>query len=409
MSGDEDLDGILTLEGPLLEMVYAALCVARGEVVAPRYETLGVFHDILLRTETGYVVGECLGEPNVSETKLGVFRDSVLRLNERLLAAQDKPVREARLVSLTSPEEWTPATQETFLRLREELSRAAIVLTFVGPKKIVYDAVSSSILGLGLRENNIFFVGPGEWAVRYDPATSRYQVGGSSIDFLQFRKLPQSIMPREYWSASYRPIFEEYANFTGSPLPEWFSWEVPDRIGVTWKSVAQVKRAIMHSFLNEGRTLVYDDPVGFVTRRDFGKNAYYTVNLVYHKPIIDRSDAVRIEKEVARLVDAAKANGLIQEELDVYSRLFTDTVTFAYSYWTRSKYRSYHGKIAYTEIHRGEEVLMEALNSGTLGLKLLHGRLTLSTDEGPNTLKIVQGGLHWESADRARYPAVAGS
>lgn len=402
---EEDLLGTLTLEGPLLEMAYAALCLNKGESVVPRYETMGVFHDILIKHEEGYIIGECLGQPKVSAEKLNLFRGQIDKLNERLKAIGDHPITEARIVSLSTVDEWPADTRDALSQLEEYLKSKSIEFTCVGPKRILYDVISNTILGFSFFDNKIFFVGPGQWAIRYNPAVSKYRLGGSSIDFNAFRRLPHSFMPRTYWSQVHRKIFEEYATISLEPLPEWFDWSMPDNLGVSWRSVEQIKNAVMESFINQNRDLIYDGRSGFITRRNLKKNPYYTVNLVYHKRMIDGDDAINIETETKELIATAKKEGKITEDLDFFNRIFTDTVTFEYSYWAKSTYMRNHGKANYTEINRGEEVLMEALNSGALGLKLVGGRITFSTEESPNTLKIVNGGLHWESELRGEYPA----
>lgn len=405
MSAEEDLEGYLTLEGPLLEMAYAALCVTRGERVVPRYETMGIFHDILIREDNGYVIGECLGQPVVSAEKIALYGESVLKLNERLKAVKDDPLTEARIISMSLPEEWPVESRDMLARITEDLGKESINLNFVEPKRILYDVISNSILGMSLLDNHIFFVGPGEWAIRYHPSVSKYQIGGSKINFQEFRKLPHSFMPRIYWSPAHRKIFEEYAGFSREPLPEWFSWEPPERIGIRWKSVQQIKDAIINSFIHENRELIYESSSGFITKRMLKKNPYYTANLIYHKPVMDSEDAINIQNGMKELIQSARDDGSVSEDLEIYSRIFTDTITFTHSYWAKSKYSSYHGKVSYTEINRGEDVLMEALNNEILGLKLVGGRITLSTEETPNTLKIVSGGLHWESELRDVYPA----
>ncbi len=405
MAAEEDLEGCLTIEGPLLESAYAALCVSRGENVVPRYETMGVFHDILIKEEEGYVVGECLGAPVVSPEKLSMFREEVLKLNERLKAVKDNPVTEARLIGMSTPEEWPEESREMLRKLEEDLGRESIELVFLEPKRVLYDVISNSIIGLSLFDNHIIFVGPGEWAIRYNASVSKYRIGGSSIDFQEFRKLPHSFMPRIYWAGTHRKIFEDYSRFSGEPLPEWFNWSLPDNLGIRWRSVEQIKDVIIHSFTGDRRELIYDGKAGFITRRNLKKNPYYTANLIYHKPLIDSEDAINIDKAMIDLIDSARAEVGIDEDLEFYNRIFTDTVTFTHSYWAKARYKSYHGKVSYTEINRGEDLLMESLNSGVLGMKLSGGRITLSSEESPNTMKIVNGGLHWESELRDVYPA----
>lgn len=405
MTAEEDLEGFLTIEGPILEMAYAALCITRDEKVVPRYETMGVFHDILIHQEDGYVVGECLGSPLVSVDKLTQFRDQVMKLNDRLIAVKDDPIIEVRIISMTTIDEWDNEAKEALKKLEIELDELDIDLKFIGPKRIVYDLISNSILGMRLYDNHIFFVGPGEWAIRYDPKVSKFQIGVSSIDFNEFKKLPHSFMPRDYWGKQHRKIFEEYAEFSHEPLPEWFKWEIPDNMGIRWKSVEQIKNAIIHSFSKESRDLVYESNTGFITLRRLKKFPYYTANLVYHQKVIDSDDAINLEKGMTSLIEDAKEAGKITEDLDFYNRIFTDTVTFTHSYWLKARYKSYHGKVSYTEINRGEDVLMEAFNSGVLGFKIISGRMVLSLEDSDSNLKIVNGALHFESVSREIYPA----
>ncbi len=405
MSAEEDLDGFLTLEGSLLEMVYAALCVSRGEKVVPRYETMGVFHDILIHDRDSYVIAECLGEPVVSTDKIASFRESVLTLNERLREVGDDTIHEARIVTMSMPEDWETGSADVMAKLKDDFSADGIQLNLIEPKRVLYDLISNSILGMALYDNHIYFVGPGEWAIRYQPSVSKYRIGISNINFPEFRQLPHSFMPRIYWSKGHRKVIEEYSLFSKEPLPEWFNWSPPYHLGITWKSKEQIKNAIIHTYINDRRQLLYESSSGFLTKRMLKKNSYYTANLVYHKPVMTGDDAIDLDKEMNELVSSARKEGKISEELDFYSRIFTDTITFTHSYWANSLYNRNRGKVSYTEIHRGEDVLMEALNNEVLGMKLSGGRIALSTEDSPNTMKIVQGGLHWESEHREVYPA----
>ena len=70
MSDYDHLEGHLTVEGPLLELAYAASCLAKGEDVVPRLETLGIYHDVFIRSSKGYTFCECDGELRISQDKL---------------------------------------------------------------------------------------------------------------------------------------------------------------------------------------------------------------------------------------------------------------------------------------------------------------------------------------------------
>ena len=105
------------------------------------------------------------------------------------------------------------------------------------------------------------------------------------------------------------------------------------------------------------------------------------------------------------MIEEFRNSGEMSEDLDFYFRLFSDTMTFSHLYWTKAKFRTPRGEVAYTEIKRGDDVLAEVLNSGDLGLKLDENRIMLSLEEGPNILSLVRGSLQWESSKEGTYPA----
>ena len=405
MNSNEDLDGTLTVEGPLLEMAYAALCVTRGEEVVPRQETLGVYHDIFIRGNKGHVFCECDGQGEISEEKIILFRDEVLKLNSLMLKEGQLPVTEARFVVMLPRREWGDNANELMESARDSLSEQGIKLTIVEPKRLLYDLISSSVLGFILIDNHIIFVGPGHWAIRYNPSVSKFMFGESSIDLEKFRQLPQSFMARDYWNERHKDVYAEYTTIYREGLPEWFSWKFPEKFGIRWSSPEQMAKALLKAYSRNGRVIVHTDDRGFVSLRKLKKNSYYAANLVYQNEIIGSEDAVNIDADLSRLIEDFRNSGNMAEDLDFYFRLFTDTITFSHRYWTKAKFKSHNGEVSYTEIHRGEDVLMETLNSGDLGLKLNRNKVKFTLEESPDSLTLVRGALQWESSEEGTYPA----
>lgn len=402
---EEDWAGHLTVEGWLLEMAYAALCVSRGEQVVPRYETLGVIHDVLLENNDGYVFCECVGESGISIEKLNLLENSIITLNSRFRDFNNgKEVVEARLVSTEEVSAWNEEQRNRLEEIRHNLSENSVTLKVESGKRLLYEFISRSIIGFGMIDNKIFFAGPNERAIRYDASRSRFQYGESQINFQEFRKIPQSFLPRDYWSQRYRDVFDETASSESEAIPEWFSWDFPTKFGIRWKSQDQMKTALKEVLRKRGTELVYENRMSFLTHRRVNKSGYYTANVIYSGSHMHRNDGFMIRDELITLIKSAKAHSAMNREHEAYLRVFTDTTTFSPDYWSTLGYSSYNGKVVYPEIVRGDEVLMDSLNYGILGLKLTGNKVTLSTSDSSDVMKLESGALKWESGEQT-YPA----
>lgn len=405
MTDQADWSGYLTLEGPLLEMAYAALCISRGENVVPRYETLGVIHDVLVEEKEGYAFCECAGQPEITEEKLKLFEKEVLDLDKKLAEMGEKCVRSARFISMVGSGEWREESRDLLEEIRQKFADNSIELVIENPKKTLYELISRSIIGLRIMDNKVFFVGPGEWAVRYDAKSSRFKFGESDIEFEKFRKMPQSFLPRDYWTRRYRESFVEYALSSMESIPEWFSWEYPNSFGIRWNSRDQIRKAIMASEEKSGRKIVEESDDGFITLTQIKKMNYYTASVVYHSDRIIKESGPEIERSFSKLIESAIENSTISLEGDILYRIYTDTVTFSPNFWSTVKDRVYDGHVEQPGMKRGDDVILETLNSGVIGFKLANGRITLSLEEGKNTLMLDTGALKWETEKEGAYPA----
>lgn len=405
MSEFQDLEGNLTVEGALLELAYAALCVAKGEEVVPRLETLGVYHDVFIRSSKGHIFCECDGEPEVSQKKIDLFIREVLKLNSLLRSQEELPIIEARFISMVPVSQWKQESSEQLEVARIKFEEQGIRLVLVEPKRLIYDLISTSVLGFILLDNHIILVGPGHWAIRYDASISRFVYGESAIDLGKFRELPQSFLARDYWNERHKAIYSEYAKITLENLPQWFSWKYPDNFGIRWKSSQQMAEAILKAYSKNGRIIVHLGKSGFISLRKLKRGSYYAVNLIFKGTVIGAGEAEDMDRQLLNMISDFRESGNMSEDLDFYFRIFTDTTTFSHLYWTTAKFRTHKGEVSYTEIHRGDDVLLEVLNSGDLGIKTDGNKLCLSMEEGPSTLSLVRGSLQWESSKEGTYPA----
>ena len=405
MEDHDDLQGTLTIESSLLEMGYAALCISRGEEVLPRMETLGVYHDVFIQTPKGYVFGECTGQGILTAEKITMFRDSVLKLNGLLVSRNEKPILEARFITMLSRKDWGENIVSLMEETENEFRKTGITLTLIEPKRLIYDLISSSVIGMILLDNHILFVGPANWAIRYNASISRFVFGMASIDMEKFRKLPQSFMSREHWNERHKKLYTLYAKMTKESLPEWISWKFPANFGVTWKSSEQMACAILKSNFIRDENVVYVGDTGFITFRKLAKRSFYVANVIYSSESIGPDDTVEIDRRLAGLIEEFRNETKIEGDFVAYSRFFTDTVDFSHQNWAKSKFRMQDGEISYTEVHRGDDVLLETLNSGSLGFKTRGNHVVLSLTEGADTMTVVRGSLQWESSKEGTYPA----
>ncbi len=400
-----DLEGELTIEGPLLEAAYTAFSITKGEEIVPRKETLGIIHDLLIRGNKGYVFCELNGGNTVSKEKISLFRDDVIALDSLLKDKRDVSITEARFIALLPRTEWSPEASKLMEEVTAEFRNAGIVLKIVEPKRLIYDLVVSSALGFILYDNGIIFVGPERWSIRYDSSVSKFAFAIANVNHETLRSLPQSFFPKDYWNERYQDLFVKYADLSKETVPDWLSWSFPNRFGISWKSQDQLLEAVEGAFESEGGEIAVKGKEGFVAVERVRKNVEFTVNVVHKSEMMSSADAAAVNEAFKNLVDQLKAEVPEAKDAQPKFKLFVDTVTFIRDFWTDIKFIGGKGDPIYSEIFRGEDVLLHSLNMGVIGLKLEGNKIRLTMDQGPNVLNIVRGGLQWEASKEGTYPA----
>ena len=101
-----EFEGALSLEGPLLESLYAAFLMKMGHKIVKAIETRGVQHDILERADDGFIFYECTGQELITERKIDRFLNDIFKLDEVLREAYDKGLVKAVFVAAVTDDGW---------------------------------------------------------------------------------------------------------------------------------------------------------------------------------------------------------------------------------------------------------------------------------------------------------------
>ncbi|MCP8321128.1 MAG: hypothetical protein H3Z52_09350 [archaeon] len=89
----------ISLEGPFLEMIWAAYQMMNGRKVVPRYETLGTHHDVLVQSYDHSILYECTGQSPMTQEKINRLRNDAFDLADRIGKMGEPPLKEVLLVS----------------------------------------------------------------------------------------------------------------------------------------------------------------------------------------------------------------------------------------------------------------------------------------------------------------------
>jgi len=80
-----EMDGVISLEGPILESIFGTYLLLKNYNVIPRNESYGIEHDALvLDFDDKNIIYECTGQENITPEKLDDFYERTITLHERL-------------------------------------------------------------------------------------------------------------------------------------------------------------------------------------------------------------------------------------------------------------------------------------------------------------------------------------
>ena len=403
-----ELEGAISLEGPLLESVFAVHLILNGHNVVSRSSSYGVEHDILVDEYDGYVFYECTGQQEITVEKIDRFRFDAIKLAEVLKKNEGKPLKKAVFVAAVADDAWSSKAKEVIDETRQTLKeKVGCEVEVISGLKLLKQLLSSGALGLRLYFNRIYLAGPEDYAIRFDPQTSEFKLMYARLRMDTFRKTIFSFLPSHYWEMYYhtrwREVYEKEANAKLEPLS---LWTYPYYEGLRWRSVREL-------------TLRYKDYIeamGFIAEEIPGEEGclfehswgrrhdYYTLHFFLINEIIDKSVARTVCGRLDRIINRIRKERTYIGKIGVEIHTFTE-------YWTSGGWSEVHSmpetikqNISYVEVERGNDILIRLLNEGILGLGFrtrnqitLFGpgvnavRRTWRKEEGRFTLDIAEG------------------
>lgn len=231
-----ELDGYLSLEGPLLESIVALHLMTTGYNIVPRRSSYGVHHDILVEVYGGYTFYECSGQAEITVEKIDKFRNDALRLKERLEKIEGKTLKKCVFVAAVGEGSWSQRSREAFKETAERLKNEGCEVELLEGMELLKQLMFSGSLGFRLYLNRVFFAGPEDYAIRFDHEQGKFRIMYPRILLESFRKTPFSTLPSHYWEMFYhsRLIDALKKEYEGLLEPLWTYYGYP---GLKWKSI----------------------------------------------------------------------------------------------------------------------------------------------------------------------------
>jgi len=379
-----ELDGYLSLEGPLLESIVALHLMTTGHRIVPRRSSYGVHHDILVDAYDGYIFYECTGQAEITVEKIDKFRNDVLKLKERLEKIESKTLKKCVFVAAVSEDSWSQKSREAFKETAERLKGEDCDVELLEGMELLKQLMLSGSLGFRLYLNRIYLAGPEDYAIRFDRERGEFRIMYPKILLEDFRRTPFSTLPSHYWELYYQSrlreaLKREYEEELLEPL--WTYYGYP---GLKWRSVQDLVacyRAYLNSLPREYASKIEGEENWlFATWRSRRRNWHYELHAFSVEEIVDKRVSGSLCGRADALIHKLKKKEHIpqEEKVAVYIHTFTDC-------WTAGGWDEFHEKIeafekeAYLYAKRGNEILVELLNSGVLGVRFREKNLiTLS-------------------------------
>ena len=401
-----ELEGYLSLEGPLLESIVALHLMVMGHGIVPRRSSYGVHHDILVGACDGYVFYECTGQGEITVEKIDRFRNDALKLKERLEKIESRTLRKCVFVAAVSDDSWSRRARETFKETVERLKSEGCEVELVGGTKLLKQLMLSGSLGFRLYLNKVYFAGPEDYAVRFDHEHGEFRVMYPKVLLESFRGTPFSTLPSHYWEMFYQrrlidTLKKEYEELL-EPL-----WTYYGYLGLKWKSIRDLVacyREYLCSLPREYASEIDGEENWLFATWRSRRHWYYELHAFSIDEIVDKKISGSLCGRADALIHRLKKEGRIPRKGKVRVRIHTFT-----DCWTAGGWDEFHERLeafereASLSAERGNEMLVELLNSGVLGIRFkkknlitLYGsgipaiRRTWSEDRRKYTLDFVE-------------------
>ncbi|MCD6592676.1 hypothetical protein J7L00_01115 [Candidatus Bathyarchaeota archaeon] len=376
-----EMDGALRLEGAFLEKIFATYMLSKGETVVTRPATGEVQHDVLIERSDGFIFCECTGLADIGRGKIDRFYNDALMLHDELKRRKNKGLIEAWFVAAVHDTAWSKEAKERFEKaassLREKIDAEVRLLT---SDKLLLELVGSGVLGMRLIRDRVYWAGPEDLAIRYDPVKKTFEYSRCSEGLLQrLHETHFSLLPSFYWESYYRRLFEEAVK-DKMELPLSVFTYYPEE-GLRWRSLDDLVNCYEHYLKHIRRTYVLEKGKDFILEEYVSRkrNRYYTLHLFtlgeqrgYDEAGYVSSTLISSLKGRAfeLIEDFKKANKVPAGER------VSLVIVSASQYWTPQAWgavpevpTAFKEEVNQPERMPGNELVKRLLNKGVLGLK----------------------------------------
>jgi hypothetical protein len=368
-----EFSGRLSLEGPLLESVFAAYLMSRGYKVVDRIETRGIQHDILVESYDGYVFYECTGQESITEQKVNRFLFDIFRLDEVLRESYGKGLVKAVFVVAVAEDGWMEDARKALEYVKSKVKeRINCDVEVLSGMNLLRELISSGVLGIRLHKNRVYFAGPEDYGIRYLPSRREFCLSTAPINLDEFRKKPYSFLPSHYWDRYYQQLYREAME---EKKEEWsnqydiFSYAFYE--GLELKKVEDLVNLYKKYEETLTNQIIIATGDRYLTIHSWSrKHDYYSLHIFSTDSIIDRSSAKAMIGLAPRLIDEAKGSRSMTEPFSLHIYTLTED-------WSTAAWNEVHEKmpeplkadISYVGVIRGNDLLIPLLNKGILGFR----------------------------------------
>lgn len=375
------LNGVLRLEGPFLESIVAAWLISKGENVVRRPCTGDVQHDVLTERYDGFVFYECTGLENIGIGKVDRFYTDALKLCDELKRRYNRPLREAWFVSANTDNSWQPGSREALQEVAALIQkRIGATVKVLSSDELLLELLGSGVLGLRYAHDRIYWAGPEDVAVRYDPAERRFVFDRCDRRILdKFSRTHFSLLPSAYWDSYYRHVFEEVAAEKQELPLSVFSYYPQE--GAQFGSIEDLVELYSEHIRSFRSGYVLEKTAnyllgGYESNRG---NRYYTLNM-FTLGEKRSSGCFYVSKqllhallgEAYRVLDKLKRENRVPQDEKVAIRIISATQHWSPLAWglVPEFPSAYREEVSSQQLISGNELLMDLLNRGVLGFKI---------------------------------------
>jgi hypothetical protein len=378
LSGALSLEG--SLEGPFLECVYAAHLLLKGKRVVERSMTGGVQHDVLVEDAVGFEFYELTGQASIERDKVARFRDAINQLADYLKKeGGGRRLVRAYFVSMTAEEAWSEDAKKVLEQLRKDsIQRLSCEVHHINGVAALKQIIESGALGLRLVNDGIYFAGPEEYAIRYDPGKGWFDIGFANLDLYKFRSTPFSFLPSHFWEMYYhsrvREVFGQEYKEKGEELT---IWTYPYYEGLKWPSLDSLVNLYAEYLNSINRTypkIMEEAGLKYVfeTHKSRRGNYSYILHLFSLAEVVDKQNTSSLRGIADHIATKMKDQIDYLKDERIYVAFHSASDVWTLNAWSkiRRPVPEHLKDVIGEEIHveRGNELLKSMLNRGILGL-----------------------------------------